>query len=166
MPARKTLKLSKNKKLSSRRLQHGWPEKLASDSSEEKEPMPSVCKSQKKNDKHVRRKGKIRPSELKRLANGEIEIDYKLNLHNHTREEARFELGEFLSFCVASSFRWVLVISGKGHNSENGISVLKSELPFWLDNDHSSSVSDHCFAHEKDGGEGARYIKLLIRDPD
>lgn len=96
----------------------------------------------------------------RRLRQGKMAVQAKLDLHGMVRQEAHLALQAFLQRAQTQGKRCVLVITGKGRMSKDG-GVLRRELPQWLvlppcrDIVLSSSP-----ARQEDGGEGAFYILL------
>jgi DNA-nicking Smr family endonuclease len=64
----------------------------------------------------------------------------------------------------ALGMRCVLVVHGRGLNSENKICVLKENLPVWLSTGSLKRVVlAFCTARPYDGGTGAVYV--MLRNP-
>jgi len=84
---------------------------------------------------------------------------YKIDLHSMTQSQALDFLTNQIKICYNNQIYNLLVITGKG--STNNPSVLKQELPRWLEHtDISELVLSHKFAQQKDGGTGARQVTL------
>ena len=101
-----------------------------------------------------------------RMRRGKLSIDMRLDLHGLTLDIAHRRLLGFLSAAQASGAKCVLVITGKGTRTHNGIQRgqgrLKSAVPRWLNEPaFRSLVLSIAYARQKDGGEGALYI--LVR---
>jgi len=98
---------------------------------------------------------------LKRLQKGEFAFRSHIDLHGHTREQAHAAIGEFIANARRNDERCVLVVTGHGKSSPNGMSVLRETLPRWLSR---APVSTHvlcfCTAKRVDGGPGAFYVLL------
>ncbi len=96
--------------------------------------------------------------EEQKLRKGPSEIDGKLDLHGLTQAEAYTALHRFIRGAVKSGRRTLLVITGKGRV---GGGVLRRQLPMWLEEGELRSVVlAFTPARQKDGGDGAFYIKL------
>jgi len=95
---------------------------------------------------------------LRRLKRGELPIEASLDLHGRTLAEAGTLLENFLHTAAADGRRCVLVVHGKGHRSEAGRPLLKSQVNQWLRD--NSAVLAFCSAQPRDGGCGAVYILL------
>lgn len=95
---------------------------------------------------------------LKRLRRGHWRIQYTLDLHGFTRDEARQELNIFLTDCLRKNYRCVRVIHGKGLSSQNREPVLKTRIGNWLI--QRTDVLAFCQARPEEGGSGAVVILL------
>jgi DNA-nicking Smr family endonuclease len=110
----------------------------------------------------------------RRLRQGQIEIEARIDLHGLRQHEAHGALRRFLLSCFARGFRWVLVITGKGGpqrpRDDDGWSapergVLRKSVPQWLaEPELRSVVVSFTPAAIPHGGEGALYVQL--RNPD
>jgi DNA-nicking Smr family endonuclease len=110
----------------------------------------------------------------RRLRQGSIDIDARIDLHGMRQAEAHLALRRFLMSCHARGLRWVLVITGKGgprRQSEdesesfwaaaNERGVLKRNVPMWLaEPELRAIVVSFATAAIPHGGEGALYIQL------
>ncbi len=98
---------------------------------------------------------------LKNLKKGDYALQAQLDLHGLTSEEARGEVERFIDHARNSGKRCVLIIHGRGHNSADGIPVLKERLKVWLTRGRSArAVLAFCTARPHDGGAGALYLLL------
>jgi DNA-nicking Smr family endonuclease len=96
--------------------------------------------------------------EEQKLRKGPAEIDGRIDLHGMTQAEAYDALHRFIRNAVKTGRRTLLVITGKGRV---GGGVLRRQLPLWLeDGELRGTVLAFTPAKQKDGGEGAFYIKL------
>ncbi len=93
---------------------------------------------------------------LRKLRQGQYNVEALLDLHGKTVEEAREALGKFLLRCKQNKLRHVLVIHGKGRS--NNKPILKNKLNNWLR--QTDQVIAFCSATPKDGRGGALYILL------
>ncbi|MBW2268564.1 MAG: Smr/MutS family protein [Deltaproteobacteria bacterium] len=97
---------------------------------------------------------------LRRLRNGEIQRDAKLDLHGLDAVSARRRVHEKLAEVHAAGGRCVLVVHGKGNRSTAG-PVLKDALPVWLAEPAlAPTVQAFASATGGDGGVGATYVLL------
>ena len=102
-----------------------------------------------------------------KLKKGKLEPEDTLDLHGMTLETAFPALSSFISRAHSTQKRLVLVITGKGKNTDPGYAVpqrngvLKSQVPIWLKEPRLSSlVLQIERAHHRHGGLGAFYIYL------
>jgi len=93
---------------------------------------------------------------FKKLKNGQLSIESKLDMHGLIVNQAREIVSEFISICLAEQLRCVIIIHGKG--SRGGQPVLKSMLSHWLQ--QIPEVLAYCSAQPKQGGTGALIILL------
>lgn len=110
----------------------------------------------------------------RRLRQGQIEIEARIDLHGMRQHEAHIALRRFLISSFGRGLRWVLVITGKGGpraqrdddifgSSERG--VLRRNVPMWLgEPELRAVVVSFTTAAIPHGGEGAIYVQL--RNPD
>ncbi|HML44044.1 MAG: Smr/MutS family protein [Hyphomicrobium zavarzinii] len=110
----------------------------------------------------------------RRLRQGQIEIEARIDLHGMRQNEAHVALRHFLMSAYRRGLRWVLVITGKGGpraqrdddifgSSERG--VLRRNVPMWLgEPELRAVVVSFTTAAIPHGGEGAIYVQL--RNPD
>ena len=98
---------------------------------------------------------------LRRLQAGAFAYRRHLDLHGLTAIEARQALVEFVVGARRGNERCVLVITGRGKGSPDGIAVLRDILPRWLSRAPlCTHVIAFCSAVPADGGPGAFYILL------
>lgn len=106
----------------------------------------------------------------RRLASGQIEIDDAIDLHGMTQAQAHTALKQFLVRAQADGARYVLVITGKGAPEASDTAlwgkaprgILRKRLPEWCAAaDLSSIVLAVDGAHQRHGGDGAFYLRLL-----
>jgi DNA-nicking Smr family endonuclease len=101
---------------------------------------------------------------LKRLEKGDFSFRLHLDLHGRSREEAHLELGRFIAGARRDGERCVLVVTGRGNGSPDGVSVLRDATPRWLSRAPIvAHVLAFCTARRVDGGPGAYYV--LLRRP-
>src|SRR4029077_16045590 len=92
---------------------------------------------------------------------GEFSYQSHLDLHGLTAEEARGYVERFLTTAHRRGYRCVLVIHGRGLNSENKEPVLKKRVCAWLARGALSRlVLAFTSARACDGGAGALYVLL------
>jgi len=91
---------------------------------------------------------------LKKLAQGKIHIDAKLDLHLFHASGAISATEHFLSACHEQNLRFALIVHGKGRHAQKPI--LKNILNIWL-RTQKRVLAFHS-AQAKDGGTGALYV--------
>ena len=86
-------------------------------------------------------------------------IKRTMDMHGMTVAEAAYELDRFLATTQsAEREQMVLLIHGKGYQSDLNRPKLKNATIHWLENDNR--VSAFCSAKDQDGGSGAIYLLL------
>ncbi|MEM6730122.1 MAG: Smr/MutS family protein [Myxococcota bacterium] len=101
---------------------------------------------------------------LGQLRRGEHSYRRHIDLHGHSKDEAKATLAKFISDSRRSGERCVLVVTGRGRKSPGGVSVLRESLPRWLTrHPNRAHVLAFCTAKPVDGGPGAFYV--LLRRP-
>ena len=101
---------------------------------------------------------------MQKLKNGLFPVQDHVDLHGYTRQEAELKVGDFLLRSYRLGLRCVLVVHGRGLNSEDHIPVLKERLPVWLSRGPVKKIIlAFSTARPYDGGTGAIYI--LLRRP-
>jgi DNA-nicking Smr family endonuclease len=98
---------------------------------------------------------------LARLRRGQWSVQGELDLHRHTREQARDALVEFLNAARGYGWRCVRIVHGKGLSSPNREPVLKSKVRLWLA--QRDEVLAYCEAPVHAGGSGAVLVLLKAR---
>ena len=94
-----------------------------------------------------------------RLKRGQIEMEARIDLHGMTQDQAHQALLSFLGASRSAGRRAVLVITGKGLRSGQG--VLRDAVPRWLNEPETRRmIRAFSFAAPKDGGGGALYVLL------
>ena len=98
---------------------------------------------------------------LRKLRAGDYAVQAHLDLHGLTSDEAHVEVDAFLTRARTDGRRCVLIVHGRGHNSKEGIPVLKERLKVWLTRGRiGRGVLAFCTARPTDGGAGAVYVLL------
>jgi DNA-nicking Smr family endonuclease len=93
---------------------------------------------------------------LRKLRQGEYNVDAILDLHGQKVDEAEKALQQFILYCVQENLRHILIIHGKGKSTNQPI--LKNKLNNWLRQiNHVLAFSS---ATPKDGDTGALYVLL------
>lgn len=98
---------------------------------------------------------------IKKIRKGDLLIDDMIDLHGCNLHQAEESLISFVLHACESKLRYLMVITGKGKNSEDGISVIRESVPKILNLSYlRPNILAYCYAHKKHGGEGAYYILL------
>jgi DNA-nicking Smr family endonuclease len=104
------------------------------------------------------------PKLMQRLKRGEFPIQSYLDLHGLTKQDAQEKVTEFILKSFHAGLRCVLVVHGRGLNSQDHIPILKERLPYWLTRGPARKlVLAFSTARPYDGGSGALYILLRKR---
>jgi len=98
---------------------------------------------------------------MQKLKDGLFPIQDFVDLHRLTQEAAETRIRDFLLNSHGRGLRCVLIVHGKGLNSENHVPVLKKRVPLWLSRGPVRKII-LAFATAKpyDGGTGATYVLL------
>ncbi len=98
---------------------------------------------------------------IEKLRSGQFSPEAHLDLHGLNSFQAFESLRGFMRSCWFKSLRSVLVIPGRGHNSLNGIGILRNKLQTWLTQEpFKRVVLAFCTAQPSDGGAGGVYVLL------
>lgn len=113
---------------------------------------------------------------VRQIASGKVEIDGRIDLHGMTQSEAHSALVAYLHAAYSKGRRVVLVITGKGDDSDDGHEmlyermarrgrgVLRRSVPQWLaEPELRAVVSSFTTASIRHGGSGALYVHLRKR---
>lgn len=104
------------------------------------------------------RRNGISLGQLRDLRRGRWVVQAALDLHGHTRDEARLALTTFLAECRRHGYRCVRIVHGRGHHSPGREPVLKRLVLGWLS--QRREVLAFCQARPSDGGAGAAIVLL------
>ncbi len=96
---------------------------------------------------------------MRQLRRGTIRIDYELDLHGLTRDEALDALARFIGGAFNRGQQAVLIITGRGNNSP-GEPVLQRAVTGWLRVDGRQFVAEFALAPRNLGGDGAVVVFL------
>lgn len=98
---------------------------------------------------------------MKQLKKGMFPTQDYVDLHGLTKQEAEEKVKSFLMHSYRIGLRCVLIVHGRGLNSEDHIPVLKKRLPIWLNRGPTNKiVLAFSTARSYDGGAGAVYVLL------
>ena len=101
---------------------------------------------------------------VKKMDAGTLPIEGKLDLHGKNIAEAHAEVLNFILSAFNSGKRLLLIITGKGVKSPEGRSVLRDELPNWLNDKRiAGMILRFNYANRKHGGHGAFYVLIRRR---
>lgn len=111
--------------------------------------------------------GELQPlagNRLRQVKRGVVSVDYQLDLHGLTREEALEALPRFLHSAQKKGQKAVLVITGKGiHSPEEP--VLHQAVASWLRDAGRTIVLEYAPAPREMGGSGAYVVFLRKLSP-
>lgn len=93
-----------------------------------------------------------------KLKSGSIRYEDRIDLHGMLLKQAHDELIYFLKTSQQRGLKCVLVIHGKGTNSQSNMGQIKQQIPHWLEN--LDCVLSFTSALPKHGGTGAMYVLL------
>ena len=97
-------------------------------------------------------------TEQRRLKQGKLPIEGRLDLHGCTTEEAMVLLSEFVALQLCLKHRCVIIVHGKGGRVGNQTAILKNHTGQWL-LAHPAVVAFHS-ALPQQGGAGAVLVLL------
>ncbi len=84
-----------------------------------------------------------------------------LDLHGETLASARLKLATFVRSAAARKLKTVMVITGVGHHSAGGVSVLAKMVEEWVRNQGKPWIRAFSPAPPARGGRGAFLLHLL-----
>lgn len=93
-----------------------------------------------------------------KLKNGDIRYQDRIDLHGMLLNQARESLIYFLQTSQQRGLKCVLVIHGKGANTQSNMGQIKQQIPYWLEN--LNCVLSFTSALPKHGGTGAMCVLL------
>jgi DNA-nicking Smr family endonuclease len=106
------------------------------------------------------------PELLHKLRCGDFSVQAHYDLHGMTAAEAREAVERFILSSVIKGLRCVLIIHGRGLNSQDQMPVLKERMSSWLKRGSLKRlVLAFATAQPCDGGAGAMYVLLRKRVP-
>ncbi|CAI1116716.1 Probable DNA endonuclease SmrA [Serratia entomophila] len=100
----------------------------------------------------------IQQGVLDKLRNGRYPPQATLNLLKLSVEASRQALFRFILQAEAQNLRSVLIVHGRGRQSESHPNIVRSYVAKWLA--QFEQVQAFCRALPRDGGEGACYVTL------
>jgi DNA-nicking Smr family endonuclease len=93
----------------------------------------------------------------RRIRQGVIRPEARIDLHGYRQNEALAALQEFLAEALSNQYRMILIIHGQGYRSQSD-AVLKPLVQRWLSS--HPQVLAWCPAQARDGAAGASYVYL------
>lgn len=102
----------------------------------------------------------------KRVKQGKIRPEARLDLHGYRYEAARTTLRRFIAAAISKDQRCVLVVTGKGDMGAGDVDmpargIIRRALPGWLNESPLDRMVLTCeTAQIEDGGTGAVYLYL------
>lgn len=103
----------------------------------------------------------IDPLVMTRLRSGQFSPEAHLDMHGQNAIQALDSLTWFIKNAYQRGLRTVLVVTGRGKNSPDGVGVLRALLQRWLPKEpFKRVVLAFCTAKASDGGPGAVYVLL------
>ncbi len=103
----------------------------------------------------------VDPLVLARLRNGQYSPESHVDLHGKNARQAYEALTWFIKNAYQRGMRTVVVVTGRGRNSPDGVGVLRMLLQRWFCREpFKRVVLAFCTAKAGDGGPGAVYVLL------
>ena len=100
-----------------------------------------------------------------KLERGLIKPEARLDLHGKTLIQARAVLIDFVISSIKQDIRCILIITGKKKTKHGSRGIIRENLPRWLkEKELVNSILYHCYATNKDGEDGARYVLLRKKE--
>lgn len=121
-------------------------------------PAPATPDAARDRSRHKPRRETLARKTLDRKAS--VVIDATLDLHRERQEAALERLRTFLVQSAIRRMTTVLVITGKGHHSEDGQGVLRRAVEAWLIQNGAPWVARYAEAPRHLGGSGAWVLTL------
>ena len=103
----------------------------------------------------------VDPLVLSRLRAGQYSPEKHMDMHGMNARQAYDALTWFMRDAYQRGLRCVVVVTGRGRNSPDGVGVLRPLLQRWLSREpFKRVVLAFCTARPGDGGPGAVYVLL------
>ncbi|HSQ97191.1 MAG TPA: Smr/MutS family protein [Rickettsiales bacterium] len=95
----------------------------------------------------------------RKLIQGKYQIDYSVDLHGFTINEAYLRIKSLFEKARVNNYKCILIITGKGLHSKD--KTIKSSVIEWFKEPYfSSKIIKYTDAHKMHGGSGALYVLL------
>ena len=98
----------------------------------------------------------LSPKVLKKMKQGNIGSTPSIDLHGYKIEQACKSISDFIHFHYDKKF--IQIIHGKGYHSDNGLSIMKSQVVHYLK--QHPNVLAFCSCPQEMGGTGAVFVHL------
>lgn len=103
----------------------------------------------------------INYKDMKKMDSGQYTIDSMIDLHGLTIDQAFTAFCSFIENSFLQGSRMLLVITGKGLQSDPGVLTINQALQEWVNYPElRSNILRYNYAIPKHGGKGAYYIFL------
>ncbi|OED41259.1 hypothetical protein ACH42_14405 [Endozoicomonas sp. (ex Bugula neritina AB1)] len=100
----------------------------------------------------------LQQTRMRQLRQGQLNVQYQVDLHGYRIEEARELIYEFIQFARDQNYTCVRVVHGKSHRSADRQTTLKSHVNHWLK--QIPEVLAFCSATPSEGGTGSVLVLL------
>ncbi len=100
------------------------------------------------------------PRRLKQLKQGRLTPDASLDLHGLQRHQVREKMQHFLQNATYQQWQTVLIVTGRGLHSTDGVPVLRDEAEKFLAAEGQPLIAEWGRAPRQYGGEGALVVFL------
>ena len=98
----------------------------------------------------------VSPKTIKKMKQGNLDRPPSIDLHGQTIKEACRSLSNFIHYHQDEKF--IHIVHGKGFHSEQGLSILKSQVVHYLK--QHPQVLAFCSCPQNSGGTGAVFVHL------
>lgn len=103
----------------------------------------------------------LAPETLDKLKTGQLSPEAHVDLHGMVASQAQEELISFIKHSYQRNLRTLIVVTGRGKNSPDGVAVIRNLIQGWLTREPLKRVVlAFCTALPHDGGAGALYVLL------
>jgi DNA-nicking Smr family endonuclease len=102
----------------------------------------------------------------RQILKGEFEIDAELDLHHLRTADVLARLARFIRESRQQQAGMVRIVTGRGRNSKDGVSVIRNMVINWLRAVQGREIREFYVAPQRYGGEGAFLIELVRSEDD